>query len=77
MKNRKEELEKLIRNLDFRSMNILQIQVKLETESYSLNEISNALTKVKSESKSNSDYNNFGSCGINRDANPCGDASDY
>ncbi|MFK8038537.1 MAG: hypothetical protein AB8B74_09630 [Crocinitomicaceae bacterium] len=45
-------------------------------DKYDLTSISNTMTKIRKK-KQIFPPNVFGKCGIDRRANPCGDASDY
>lgn len=70
-----DELERIIEKLDFENLNILQISDMLN-DNFTLTSISNTMLKIK---KKNQIFppNVFGKCGIDPEANPCGDASEY
>ena len=70
-----KKLEKLIASLDFEELNILQVS-KMLGEEYDLSMISSALIRLKKKNEL-VPQNTFGKCGIDPEANPCGDASEY
>ena len=70
-----DELEKIIEKLDFENLNILQISDMLN-DKFMLTSISNTMLKIKKKHQI-FPPNVFGKCGIDPEANPCGDASEY
>jgi hypothetical protein len=71
----KDELIKKIEEIDLNNKTIIQVSQELGGV-FSLSEISRAMTALKN-AKQLFPKNTFGNCGINPEANPCGDACDY
>ena len=69
------KLERLIENLKYEGLTILQVSNLLE-EDFDLSMISQALTRIYKR-KEIVPPNTFGKCGIDSRANPCGDACEY
>ena len=73
-----------IRTLDFKNASLADLVVELSSEgyvnsqgdSYSELEVKDLISPLIETNRSYS-KEGFGGCGINRDKNPCGDASDY
>lgn len=70
----KEIITKL-KNMDIKNKTILDISSEIGGE-FGLNDISTALGEMHARENVRP-KNEFGHCGINREANPCGDASEY
>lgn len=71
----KIDLIKKLEEIDLNNKCILQVNEELGGD-FSLSEISRTMTTIKN-SKKLFPENKFGSCGINPEAHPCGDACDY
>lgn len=69
------KLERLIENLNYEGLTILQVSAILKDE-FDLSMISKAMTRLYKR-KEIVPPNIFGKCGIDPEANPCGDASEY
>lgn len=65
----------ILKNMDIKNKTILDTSSEIGGE-YGLNDISTALKEMRTREKVKP-KNEFGYCGINREANPCGDASEY
>ena len=71
----KSDLEKLIEQLEYENLNILQVSELLD-DKFELSNISRTMMKIRKR-KEIFPPNVFGKCGIDSRANPCGDASEY
>lgn len=65
----------LIEKLDYLGLNLLDIQSALNNQ-LTLLEIHQTLEELRKESQLRPS-NDFGKCGIDPEANPCGDADEY
>lgn len=70
-----ETLEKAIENLDLEKLNILQVS-KILKDKYPLSMISKMMTEIRNKRRL-FPPNTFGSCGINPEIDPCGDANEF
>jgi hypothetical protein len=69
------ELDNLIQEIDFENLSIMEVS-KILNEKFDLSSISRSMARIR-EKKQLKPANNFGNCGINPEANPCGDANQY
>ena len=67
-----------IQHLDYKAMSLLEITDALNMNGHQLliYQVGELLKEIRTENNDEIDDHTKG-CGINRDANPCGDASDY
>jgi hypothetical protein len=67
-----------IQRLDYKAMSLLEITNVLNNNGHELliYEVGALLKEIRKENNEEI-VGDFKDCGINRDANPCGDASDY
>ena len=65
----------LIDQLNYEDLNILELREALGNQ-FSLLEVQEAVVQLRRK-KQLKPENNFGNCGINPAANPCGDADEY
>lgn len=78
------QLISFIRTLDYKNTSLVDLAIELEAKGYvnnqgnlfSVLEIKDLVAPLIETDRTYS-KKGFGSCGINRDENPCGDASDY
>ena len=67
-----------IQHLDYKAMSLLEITDAVNTNGHELliHQVGELLKEIRSENNDEI-VDHTKDCGINRDANPCGDASDY
>ena len=70
-----KDLERILKSMDIEGKTILDLSKELNDE-YVLSDISRTLVKIR-DKKQLFPKKTFGSCGINPDADPCGDACEY
>lgn len=71
-------VKSFIQRLDYKAMSLLEITDAVNTNGHQLliYQVGELLKEIRKQNKEEIvDYTS--DCGINRDANPCGDASDY
>lgn len=67
-----------IQSLDYQAMSLLEVTESVNSKGYALliSQVGELLKAIRKEN--NEEFvDRTKDCGINRDANPCGDASDY
>ena len=69
------KIEELIESLNYEGLTILEVSKLLEHK-FDLSMISNAMARINKR-KEIIPPNTFGKCGIDSEANPCGDANEY
>ena len=67
-----------VQGLDYKAMSLLDITAALNTNGHQLllYQVGELLKEIRRENNEEI-VDHTKDCGINRDANPCGDASDY
>jgi hypothetical protein len=74
-KTMNSKLDQLIEAIEFENLTIIEVS-NLLNDAFDLSRISESMVRIRKK-RQLAQPNTFGSCGINRDANPCGDASEY
>ena len=67
-----------IQSLDYQALSLLEVTESVNSKGYALliSQVGELLKAIRKEN--NEEFvDRTKDCGINRDANPCGDASDY